>query len=57
MKNVNFAKEHKTADKNLNSETESLLKIKEQMNTKMSYIWRYATETGEEQDSSLFESG
>jgi Fe-S-cluster containining protein len=52
-----FCKEYKTADKNLNSEIESLLKIKEQMYTDSPFIWRFATETGEEQDSNLLESG
>ena len=52
-----FCKEHKTADENLNSETESLLKIKEQMNTELPFIWRFATDVGEEQDKDLFESG
>ncbi|AFS80437.1 hypothetical protein NKOR_02715 [Candidatus Nitrosopumilus koreensis AR1] len=52
-----FCKEHKTADENLNSEIESLLKIKEQMYTDSPFIWRFATEIGEEQDSDLFESG
>lgn len=52
-----FCKEHKTADKNLNSEIESLLKIKKQMHTNSPFIWRFATEIGEVQDSSLFESG
>ena len=52
-----FCKEHKTADENLNSETESLLKIKEQMNTELPSIWRFATEVGEEQYKDLFKSG
>jgi Fe-S-cluster containining protein len=52
-----FCKEHKTADENLNSETESLLKIKEKMNTELPFIWRFATGVGEEQHKDLFESG
>lgn len=52
-----FCKEHKTADENLNSEIESLLKIKEQMYTDSPFIWRFATKIGEEQDRDLFESG
>ena len=52
-----FCKEHKTADENLNSEMESLLKIKEQMNTELPTIWRFATEVGDEQDKDLFKSG
>ncbi|MBI1662527.1 MAG: YkgJ family cysteine cluster protein [Nitrosopumilus sp.] len=52
-----FCKEHKTADRNLNSEAESLLKIKEQMDTDSPFIWRFATEIGETEDSNMFESG
>ena len=52
-----FCKEHKTADENLNSETESLLKIKEQMDTNMPFIRRFATEIGEDEDSEQLESG
>ncbi len=52
-----FCKEHKTADENLNYEIESLLKIKEQMKTRTEFIWRFATETGEDQDKKFFESG
>jgi Fe-S-cluster containining protein len=52
-----FCKEHKTADENLNSETESLLKIKEKMNTDATYIWRFATGVGEQEDQSVLESG
>lgn len=52
-----FCKEHKTADKNLNSEIESLLKIKEQMYTDSPLIWRFATEVGEVQDNHMLESG
>lgn len=52
-----FCKEHGTADQNLNSEIESLLKIKEKMNTDASCIWRYATGIGETEDIPIFESG
>ena len=52
-----FCKEHGTADKNLNSEVESLLKIKEKMNTNAIFIWRFATEIGEIEDQHIFESG
>jgi hypothetical protein len=41
----------------LNSETESLLKIKEKMNTNASHIWRFATEVGEQEDKKIFSSG
>jgi hypothetical protein len=52
-----FCKEHKTADKNLNSETESLLKIKEKMNTDAPHIWRFATAVGEQEDEKIFSTG
>lgn len=52
-----FCKEHGTADQNLNSEIESLLKIKEKMYTDASFIWRFATGIGEQEDQSVLESG
>ncbi len=52
-----FCKEHGTADQNLNSEIESLLKIKEKMNTDASFIWRFATGVGEQEDQQVLESG
>ena len=52
-----FCKEHGTADKNLNSEIESLLKIKEKMYTDASFIWRFATKVGEPEDQQILESG
>ena len=52
-----FCKEHKTANENLNAETESLLKIKESMNTSARHIWRFATEVGEKEDENILESG
>ena len=52
-----FCKEHGTADQNLTSEIESLLKIKERIDAKSTFIWRYATGVGEEQDERIFESG
>jgi Fe-S-cluster containining protein len=52
-----FCKEHKTADKNLDSEIESLVKIKTKMNTSAVYVWRYATGIGEEKDKPQFETG
>jgi len=52
-----FCKEHGTADKNLNSEIESLLKIKEKMDTNASFIWRFATKIGEPEDQQILESG
>ena len=52
-----FCKEYGTADENLNSEIESLLKIKEKMHTNVSFIWRFATGIGEEEDKQILESG
>ncbi len=52
-----FCKEHKTADENLNSEIESLLKIKEKMITNATFIWRFATNIGEKEDQAVLKSG
>ena len=52
-----FCKEHGTADKNLNSEIESLLKIKEKMNANASFIWRFAMKIVESEDQQILESG
>jgi len=52
-----FCKECGTANKNLNFETESLLKIKASMYTDAMYIWRYATGVGEEEDNKIIETG
>lgn len=52
-----FCKEHATADGNLNSEIESLAKIKAQMKTNARFIWRYATGIGEEDDKSQLKKG
>ena len=52
-----FCKEHRTADKNLNSEIESLLKIKTKMTTNAPFIWRYATGVGDESDKNQIETG
>jgi Fe-S-cluster containining protein len=52
-----FCKEHKTADENLNSEIESLLKIKTKMNTDAPFVWRYATGIGEDEDKSQIKTG
>ncbi len=52
-----FCKEHGTADKNLNSEIESLLKIKTKMITDAPLIWRYATGIGEESDKNKIKTG
>jgi len=52
-----FCKEHGSADQNLNSEIESLLKIKTEMTTRAPYIWRFATGVGEESDKNQIERG
>jgi hypothetical protein len=52
-----FCKEHGSADQNLNSEIESLLKIKTKMNTNATFIWRFATGVGEESDKDQIEVG
>ena len=52
-----FCKEHGNADSNLNSEIESLLKIKEKMVADTGHIWRYATNVGEPEDHEVMESG
>ena len=52
-----FCKEHGNTDKNLNSEIESLLKIKEKMTPDSGHIWRYATNVGEVEDQELMTTG
>lgn len=52
-----FCKENGCADKNLDSEVEALLKIKTKMNTNSSFIWRYATGIGEEEDKPQIKKG
>jgi len=52
-----FCKEYETADENLNSEIESLLKVKTQMNTNASFAWRYPTGIGENEDRSQIKTG
>ena len=52
-----FCKEHGNADESLNSEIESLLKIKEKMTPNSGFIWRYATNVGEIEDKDLMTSG
>ena len=46
-----------TATGNVDSELESLIQIKEKMETDAPYIWRYATGVGESQDEDLIENG
>jgi hypothetical protein len=52
-----FCKECGTADQNLDFETESLLKIKENMQTDAICIWRYATGVGEKEDKKIINIG
>ena len=52
-----FCKEHGSADQNLNSEIESLLKIKTKMTTDAPFIWRFATGVGEESDKNQIKKG
>jgi len=52
-----FCKEHDSADQNLNSEIESLLKIKTKMSTDAPFIWRFATGVGEESDKNQIKIG
>ncbi len=52
-----FCKKHGDADGNLNSEIESLLKIKEKMTCSAMHVWRYATNIGEAEDRGIMESG
>jgi len=52
-----FCKEHGNADQNLNSEMESLVKIKTKMTTDASFVWRFATGIGEELDKDQIEKG
>ncbi|MCA9812377.1 MAG: YkgJ family cysteine cluster protein [Nitrosarchaeum sp.] len=52
-----FCKEYGTAEENLQSEIESLVKIKTEMNTSMPVVWRYATGIGEERDLKKIKKG
>ena len=52
-----FCKEHGNTDQNLNSEMESLLKIKERMIPDAVFVWRFATNVGEPEDQKVMESG
>ncbi len=52
-----FCKEHCSADQNLNSEMESLVKIQTKMTTDASFVWRFATGIGEESDKEQIEKG
>jgi len=52
-----FCKECGQVTSNLDSEIESLSKIKSKMGTNETYVWRFATGIGNHKDSNLFESG
>ena len=52
-----FCETCSTVDGNINSELESLVKIKNKMDTSARYIWRYATGIGELSDKSEIETG
>lgn len=52
-----FCKNYGSTNQNLNSEIESLVKIKTSMNTSAPLIWRYATGIGEDSDKDEIESG
>ena len=52
-----FCKEHGNTEKNLNSEIEALLKIKNKMIPDESCIWRYATSVGEDEDVKVMKTG
>ncbi len=52
-----FCKECGVPDRDLDSEIESLLKIKSAMHTHALYIWRFATGIGEDKHRDHFEHG
>lgn len=52
-----FCTEFKDADSNLDSEIESLVRIKKKMNPSNSFIWRFATGIGEIKDQNSLKSG
>lgn len=52
-----FCKECGVADGNLDSEKISLLKIKEKMQTSAVFIWRFATNVGEQEDKEILQQG
>ena len=52
-----FCQECGAADKNLDSEKEALLVIKERMKTKANHVWRYATGIGNEKDKNQVRVG
>ena len=52
-----FCKEFGNTEKNVDSEVESLIKIKEKMKANYSTVWRYATGIGEQEDALLLDYG
>ncbi|KAF6242219.1 zinc/iron-chelating domain-containing protein [Nitrosopumilus sp. b1] len=52
-----FCKECGQADSNLESELESLIQIKNKMNSSKPYVWRYATGIGDNKNSNLIQRG
>lgn len=56
-KKCKFCKENGNADENLHSEIESLIKIRDKVNSDMKIIWRYATGIGEESDKDQIKKG
>ncbi|MBT8242227.1 MAG: YkgJ family cysteine cluster protein [Nitrosopumilus sp.] len=56
-KKCKFCKECGTADSNLDSEIEALVKIQDKMMPEGGYIWRYATKVGEIEDQDFMQSG
>ncbi len=52
-----FCQKHGSTSENLNSELESLVKIKTAMTTDAPVVWRYATGVGEDCDKEQLESG
>jgi hypothetical protein len=52
-----FCQHYGSASKNLNSELESLVKIKTTMITDAPFVWRFATGVGEDSDNDVIDSG
>lgn len=52
-----FCQHYGSTDKNLNSELESLVKIKSKMKTDAPFVWRFATGIGEDSGKSEIEYG
>ncbi len=52
-----FCKNYGSTSENLNSELESLVKIKTSMDTNAPIVWRYATGVGEDSDKEEIETG